>query len=114
MLVLILKFGTMSAQVSNDEVKIKYIDLIHCTHTDYGFTDNPYIARHLHELYLDVAIDGALATINKKPGERFCWTAEAIDPVYMLWTKESPERRKDMLRVIQPGQMDITALMKVY
>ena len=94
----------------NNNLKIKYIDLIHCTHTDYGFTDHPYIARHLHELYLDVAIDAALATSNKKPEEQFGWTAEALDPVYQWWLKASPERRNDMLKVIQSGQLDITAL----
>lgn len=73
--------ATLKSDISDnkrDTLGIKYVDIVHCTHTDYGYTDHPVIAVDLHKRYLDVALDLALESQHNKPGERFTWTAEAL------------------------------------
>ena len=41
---------------------IQQVDLVHFSHTDFGFTDHPVICRELYRRYLDIALDAALAT----------------------------------------------------
>ena len=41
---------------------VKQLDLIHFSHTDYGFTDHPAVCRDLQRRYLDIALDTAQAT----------------------------------------------------
>lgn len=97
-------------QASNDDPGIEYIDIIHCSHTDYGYTDHPYIVEDLQQRFLDIAIDAASATSLLPSGQRFYWTAEALDIVWRWWNKATPERRSELIRLIQSGQIDITAL----
>jgi hypothetical protein len=47
---------------------IRQLDLIHFSHTDYGFTDHPAVCRDMQRRYLDVALDTALAT-RKRPDD---------------------------------------------
>ena len=89
---------------------IKYIDLVHCSHTDYGFTDHPIIAQDLQKRFFDIAIDAALATRDKPSSQQFRWTAEALDVVRDWWLQNSPKRQKDLLKCIQSGQIAINAL----
>lgn len=93
-----------------DTVTIQYIDIIHCTHTDYGYTDHPYIVEELQQKFLDIAIDAATATSPLSEDQRFYWTAEALDVVYRWWEKASPERRAELERLINNGQIDVSAL----
>ncbi len=90
--------------------EIKYIDIIHCTHTDYGYTDHPVIVEELQQRFLDIAIDAASSTLELPKAERFKWTAEALDPVWEWWKKASPERKKELLQAIENGQIDVAAL----
>jgi len=89
---------------------IEYIDIIHCSHTDYGYTDHPFIVEELQQKFLDIAIDAALATNHLPAGQRFCWTAEALDIVWRWWKNATPERRSELIRLIESGQIDIAAL----
>ena len=96
---------------TNDRAPIiRHIDLIHFSHTDVGFTDHPDICRELQKRYLDIAIDAVLATRDKPPAERFCWTAEATISVDDWWQSASPQRREDFLKAVDSGQLDISAL----
>ena len=55
----ILCAGYLKSDISDnkrDTLGIKYVDIVHCTHTDYGYTDHPVIAVDLHKRYLDVAL----------------------------------------------------------
>ncbi len=100
-----------SADVNeNNPRKIEQIYLIHATHTDIGFTDHPTICRDQQVRYLDIAVDAALATTQRLPAERFYWTAEGTLAVNDWWQQASPKRRKDLLAVIETGQLEITAL----
>ncbi len=95
---------------SDKELDIEYIDLIHCSHTDYGYTDHPVIIEELQPTFLDIAIDAAGATSQLPVNERFCWTAEALDVVWEWWKRATPERRLELIRLIDNGQIDISAL----
>lgn len=109
--VLITRISVSSADVSNNNhQKIERIYLIHATHTDIGFTDHPMVCRDQQVRYLDVAIDAALTTMSRPPAERFYWTAEGTLAVNDWWQKASSERRKELLKVIKTGQLEITAL----
>ena len=89
---------------------IKQIDLVHFSHTDYGFTDHPSVCHELYRRYLDIAVDAALATTNYPEGARFCWTAETTEPVRAWWEAASPARRKEFLQAVRLGQLEVSAL----
>lgn len=89
---------------------VKHVDLVHLSHTDYGFTDHPAVCRELQMRFLDVAIDGVLATCAKPPEARFSWTAETTVAVLDWWHAASPERRGDFLKAVASGQLEIAAL----
>ncbi|MCR4416017.1 MAG: hypothetical protein NUV77_26675, partial [Thermoguttaceae bacterium] len=90
--------------------KIQHVDLVHFSHTDYGFTDHPAVCRELQVRYLDIAIDGVLATLDKPAPARLAWTAETTVAVLDWWQSASPERRADLLKAIESGQLEISAL----
>lgn len=96
--------------LDRDTMGYKYIDIVHVTHTDYGYTDHPIIAIDLHKRYLDIALDLAIETQNEKPENRFVWTAEALDPFYLWWQEAPKQRRKDMLKMIKRGQIGTNAM----
>ncbi len=90
--------------------QVQHVDLVHFSHTDYGFTDHPVVCRELQKRFLDIAIDGVLATRNRPPEARFSWTAETTVAVLDWWHSASPERREDFLKAIASGQLEISAL----
>lgn len=89
---------------------IKRVDIIHMSHTDVGFTDHPAVCREQQTRYLDIAIDGVLATESAAQETRFSWTTEAALTVDDWWQKNPPERRQDLIRAIQTGRLEISAL----
>ena len=105
-----IETNAQTGSSTSDTLEIEYIDIIHCTHTDYGYTDHPYIVEELQSKFLDIAIDAASATSHLPEDRRFYWTAEALDVVFRWWEKASPERRLELERLINNGQIDISAL----
>lgn len=101
--------GAMAAEAAGP-AHVQHIDLVHFSHTDYGFTDHPVVCRELQRRYLDIAVDGVLATCGKPPEARLCWTAETTVAVLDWWQAASPERRGDFLRALATGQLEISAL----
>ena len=93
-----------------DTLGYKYIDVVHVTHTDYGYTDHALVAVDLHKRFIDVALDLALQTRNEVPENRFVWTVEALDPFELWWKSASDTRRRDMLDMIEAKQMGINAM----
>lgn len=89
---------------------VKEIDIINWTHTDYGFTEHPLIVAELHKRFIDIALDAALATRGNRPGERFTWTVEALDPFLQWWRETTPERRGTMRKAIADGQIDLNIM----
>ena len=102
--------GTVSAQQPKLPGKIKRVDIVHMSHTDIGFTDHPAVTREQQMRYLDIAIDGVLATERSPKDAQFAWTAESAVTVEDWWQKNSPERRQDLIRAIKTGRLEIAAL----
>src|SRR5574340_1195512 len=93
-----------------DRLGIQQVELVHFSHTDYGFTDHPAVCRELQRRYLDVALDAALATRDRPAGERFCWTAETTVAVDDWWRAAPLERREQFLAMVRAGQLEVAAL----
>jgi len=89
---------------------VKQLDIIHFSHTDYGFTDHPAVCRELQRRYLDLALDAALSTRGLPEEARFRWTAETTVAVDDWWQAASPARRRAFLKGIRAGQLEVTAL----
>jgi hypothetical protein len=89
---------------------IQHVDLVHFSHTDYGYSDHPEVCREMQRRYLDIAIDAVLATMDKPPSQKFCWTAETTVAVNDWWQAATPERRKDFLKAVRSGQLEVSAL----
>jgi hypothetical protein len=89
---------------------IQEINLVHFSHTDVGFTDHPDVCRELYRRYLDIAVDTVLDTRRGPADERFCWTAEATMPVNDWWQAADSARRRQFLKAVRSGQLEVTAL----
>ncbi len=89
---------------------IQQVDLIHFSHTDYGFTDHPAVCRDMQRRYLDLALDAANASANAPEGTRFKWTAETTIAVNDWWQAASAERRDQFLQAVRAGQIEVSAL----
>ena len=89
---------------------VQQLDLIHFSHTDYGFTDHPAVCRDLQRRYLDIALDTALATRDFPEDARFRWTAETTVAVNDWWQAATPERREEFLNAVRAGQIEVAAL----
>ena len=107
---LIIMCSLTSANPAKNELQIKSIELIHFSHTDYGYTDHPLITEDLQKRYIDIALDAIVASADSVPRKRFYWTAEVLEPVYQWWLEASPARRDELLNAIKSGQFDISAL----
>lgn len=105
-----LNSSAETAESAPPEPGIQRIYIIHFSHTDVGFTDMPGVCRDLQCRYLDIALDGVLATMAKPAGERFHWTCESLITVDDWWAAATPERRGDFLKALRSGQLDVAAL----
>ena len=106
----IVMVDTALAQEHKLPDKIKRVDIVHMSHTDVGFTDHPAVCREQQTRYIDIAIDGVMATENAPKEAQFSWTAEAALTVDDWWQKNSPDRRQDLICAIKTGRLEITAL----
>lgn len=102
--------GYTRAQENDAAQRIEYIDIIHMCHTDYGFTDNPLIAEELHRKYFEIGLDAVLESVNDPSKPKFCWTAEVLETVDSWWKDATPEKRRDLLKAIKSGQLEIAAM----
>jgi hypothetical protein len=89
---------------------IKELNIVHFSHTDVGFTDHPDVCRDLYRRYLDIALDTALDTMRGPTEQKFFWTAEATMPVNDWWQAAPPARRKQFLKAVRAGQIEVTAM----
>ncbi len=89
---------------------VRQLDLIHFSHTDYGFTDHPAVCREMQVRYLDIALDTARATLDLPDEARFRWTAETTVAVNEWWQSAAAERRQQFLDAVKAGQLEVTAL----
>lgn len=89
---------------------IKEINLVHFSHTDVGFTDSPDVCRELYRRYLDIAVDAILDSMKGPAEKRFYWTAESTLAVNDWWQEATTDRRKQFLKAVRAGQLEVTAL----
>ena len=83
---------------------ISHVDIMHHTHTDFGFTDMPSVCRDLQVRFLDAAVQTCL------DDKRFHWTVEGTVALDDWWRSATVQRRDEFLRVIRTGQMDVMAM----
>ncbi len=102
--------GAGSAGGAEAPEHVRQIDLIHFSHTDYGFTDHPAVCRDLQRRYLDIALDAVRATRERAEEARFRWTAETTVAVADWWAAAGTERREQFLEAVREGQLEVTAL----
>ena len=80
------------------------MDIIHHTHTDFGYTDMPSVCRDLQVRFLDAALQTCL------DDKRFHWTVEGTVALDDWWRGATPQRREEFLRMVRSGQIDVMAL----
>ncbi len=93
-----------AAAMQTDGLKIRHVDIIHHTHTDFGYTDMPSLVRDLQVRFLDAALQTCLND------QHFRWTVEGTVALDDWWRGAPPARRSDLLRMVQSGQMDVMAM----
>ncbi|MCC7374869.1 MAG: hypothetical protein IT581_09445 [Verrucomicrobiales bacterium] len=101
---------SLSAAPAPAPEHVRQLDLIHFSHTDYGFTDHPAVCRDMQRRYLDIALDMTRATSGLPEDARFHWTAETTIAVLDWWQAATPERRQQFLDAIAAGQLEVSAL----
>lgn len=84
--------------------KIRHIDIIHHSHTDVGYTDIPSVTRELQVRFLEAALEACLLNPS------FHWTVEATVTLDDWWKASNAQRRSQLVRTVQSGQMDVMAL----
>ncbi|MBM3883455.1 MAG: hypothetical protein FJ387_27745 [Verrucomicrobia bacterium] len=89
---------------------IQQINLVHFTHTDFGFTDHPAVTRDMQRRYLDIALDTIQATAHQPDDAKFRWTAETLVAVDDWWRTASAARRGAFLEAVRVGHLDLGAL----
>ena len=115
-LALVASVGTAQTKPASDakappqDSPIKRVYIVHFSHTDVGFTDMPGVCREMQCRYLDIAIDGVLASLSKPAGQRLHWTCESLMTVDDWWAAATPQRREEFLKAVGSGQMDVAAL----
>jgi len=105
----LLLLGT-AATADDPKPRIRQVDVVHFSHTDYGFTDHPAVCRELQVRFLDLAVDAATATRDQPPEGRFAWTAETTVAVDDWWKAATTERREEFLSAVRAGQLEVAAL----
>ena len=107
----VLGSGTLHTPAASPAPEfVKQLDIVHLSHTDYGFTDHPAVCRDLQRRYLDIALDTAIATRGLPEDARFRWTAETTVAVSDWWGAATPARRKQFIKAVRAGQIEVTAL----
>ncbi len=87
-----LAASALGRDAADPPIRVRTIDIVHFSHTDIGYTDQPSIARELHVRFLDIAIDACRKTQGRASASRFHWTAESMLAVDDWWRAASPAR----------------------
>jgi hypothetical protein len=109
-ILVILLISKVLGLAADSGTAVRELFIVHFSHTDVGFTDHPDVCRDLYRRYLDVALDSALDTQRQPEGRQFRWTAEATLPVNDWWQAAPAGRRREFLKAIRRGQIEVTAL----
>ncbi|WP_343247783.1 hypothetical protein [Diplocloster hominis] len=85
-------------------MSIQKIDIIHHSHTDFGFTDHPLYARRLQKEYVGRALELAMEDPD------FYWTAETALPAADWWESAAACDRERLVTALQAGKLDICGM----
>jgi hypothetical protein len=89
-------------------MSIQYINIVHHSHTDFGYTDHPLKARKLLAGYIDQALDHVLE--SQSMVQPFAWTCETLLPVWDWWQQADPARQDFFLQAADTGLIDVMGL----
>jgi hypothetical protein len=89
-------------------MSIKYINIVHHAHTDFGYTDHPLRARELLKKYVGQAVDLTLDSQDKQ--QPFAWTCETFIPVFDWWQEAFPADRDRFLTAVDAGLLGVMGL----
>ena len=81
-----------AAAMQTDGLKIRHVDIIHHTHTDFGYTDMPSLCRDLQVRFLDAALQTCLND------QRFHWTVEGTVALDDWWRGAPATNRPEIGR----------------
>ena len=85
-------------------MSIQNIDIIHHSHTDFGFTDHPLYARRLQKEYVGQGLKLAMEDPD------FYWTAETALPAADWWESAAECDRDLLITALRTGKMDICGM----
>ncbi len=88
---------------------IEHVDVVHFTHTDFGYTDHQIVCTESRIKYIDMALDLVLQNKNKPPQRHFYWTCEGSEPVLTWWEKSSTRRKNNFAAAVRDGFIEVTA-----
>lgn len=84
--------------------KIRFVDIVHHTHLDVGYTALPAVVRDEQVRYVDAAIDCCRADPS------FRWTVESLVELDDWWRAASVSRRATLQSLVHAGHIDVMAL----
>jgi hypothetical protein len=96
--------GLAATVASQTGPRVRQIDIVHHTHLDVGYTDQPSVVREKQKRYLDAAID--LCRADKT----FRWTVETLVEFDDWWRAASAAQRGRLLAAVAAGQIDVMGL----
>jgi hypothetical protein len=88
---------------------ITAIDLLHHTHTDFGYTDLPSTCWSLHARYIEQAVTFCERFADYPDAARFRWTCETLRPVQKFLAEAPVECRQRFDRCFERGLIDVAA-----
>ncbi len=86
------------------------VHIVQLSHHDLGYTGLPSNVLSKHARYLDKAIDMAEVTESYPDDAKFRLTIEQAWSVNYFLKKASPERAEKLIKLMQSGQFELTAL----
>jgi alpha-mannosidase len=84
--------------------------ILHHSHTDLGYLQNPQALEDLQGRYLDQALDLIEATADRDPADQVRWTCEVASVVETWWERRSPDQRCRLLRWHRSGHVSLGAM----
>lgn len=89
---------------------IQEIQIIHHSHTDFGYTDLPTTIREQQVRYIAEAVAIARRTENFPTAAKFRWTCEVLLPVADFLAQATPAERRGFDRAFSNGQIELGAM----
>jgi alpha-mannosidase len=84
--------------------------ILHCTHTDIGYTHSPSTVWTLHQRFIDLSLDLCDETAGDPDDDQFRWTCECTWPLLDWWRQTSEKHRDRFREAVARGQMGAMAL----